>query len=298
MKTIVTSSLAFVLASLAGTPAAYAADKEERFETRIVSDKAAVVIDRAKAYLLVEAPGAVPVTFFRIPTAEQLGRDQAKRTAALAEAHADWVEDHAKWQRRMATFKRGPNTPEPPVEPVEPTDATFAWNALEKSMIVTLGPLNRFSKGDDASLYLQEVPPGEYVYYGSIMLGIGVCACMGTVKFEVAPGKITSLQYDFAYMDARGHLLDTDRKPPEGVEANDAIARLAMILAEDASHARDPRLPGDMLVPAAFRAMPTLPNWFGTEINRLQPIPGVLAYERDRVIDLKVDGATSGAGQP
>lgn len=297
MKTIITCSLA--LAALAGTPAAYAADaEEERFETRIVGDKSNVVIDRSKAYLLVEAPNAVAVTFFRIPTPEQRARDLAKRNEALAEAHAEWVEDHARWTRRIANFKRSATMPDPPLEPIEPTEANFPWDAIEKRTMVTVGPLNRFSKGEDASLYLQEVPPGEYAYYGSITLGLGVCTCMGTVKFDVAPGKVTSLRYDFAYMDPRGHLLDTDRKPPEGVELNDAIARLAMILSEDAPNARDPRLPADMLTRAAFRAMPTIPNWFGTEINRLQPIPGVLAYERDRVIDLKAGGATSGAGTP
>jgi hypothetical protein len=71
-----------------------------------------------------------------------------------------------------------------------------------------------------------------------------------------------------------------------------------MILAEAAPHAGDPRLPADMLRQAEFRAMPTLPNWYGTEINRLQPIPGVLAYDRDKVIDLKASGASPGAGSP
>jgi len=49
----------------------------------------------------------------------------------------------------------------------------------------------------------------------------------------------------------------------------------------------DPRIPAEMLRPADFSPMPMLPNWLGTEINRLQPIPGVLGYERGNTVDLR-----------
>jgi hypothetical protein len=38
-----------------------------------------------------------------------------------------------------------------------------------------------------------------------------------------------------------------------------------------------------------------MPNYFGVLIDRLAPIPGVLGYERDRVIDLANGGGSGGS---
>ncbi|HEX8063607.1 MAG TPA: hypothetical protein VF535_10360, partial [Allosphingosinicella sp.] len=48
-----------------------------------------------------------------------------------------------------------------------------------------------------------------------------------------------------------------------------------------------PQLAGATIVPADYRAVGKFPNHFRTLISRLAPIPGVLGYERDRVIDVK-----------
>lgn len=267
----------------------------EPFETNWVKDKKSVSLDPAKSYILVEAPAAAVITLFQIPTEEERKEDLAERAKAFAEAHADWEKDHAKWELRISRYKPGPYKVKP-VEPVEPTEETFAWNAMELRKMVTLGPLGRFAKGEDFSLYLQEVPPGEYAYYGSIdLVGQGTCVCMGTVKFEVAPGKITTLRYDFAFMDKAGKFLEPPHEVPDGEDMDDVFVRQAMMLGDASPASRDPRLPADMFQAAEFEAMPTLPNWHGAVINRLQPIPGVLAYDRDKIIDLKAQTAQAGA---
>jgi hypothetical protein len=50
-------------------------------------------------------------------------------------------------------------------------------------------------------------------------------------------------------------------------------------------------VPGELgkatLVPADYRAVGKFPNYFRTMISRLTPVPGVLEYERDRVVDVK-----------
>ncbi len=54
-----------------------------------------------------------------------------------------------------------------------------------------------------------------------------------------------------------------------------------------AGAAIDPRLAGYAIVPAELRAAGRFPNYYGLQIDRMTPIPGVLAYERDRIIDVK-----------
>ena len=37
----------------------------------------------------------------------------------------------------------------------------------------------------------------------------------------------------------------------------------------------------------ALRASGRVPNYFGLQIDRLTPVPGVLDYDRDKIIDVK-----------
>jgi|GEM_PF-766323 len=261
-----------------------------------IKDQPVVTLDPAKAYILVETPGTVPITLFRVPTEAAREEDRAKRAEEFAKAHQKWEKDFPKWQKRVAhlepkyrdpNFKAGPTDFRPPRAPVEPQEDSFPWPPLELQHMLTLGPKNRFSKDENRSLYLQEVLPGEFAYYGRFEGGLGVCACLGTVKFDVPAGKITALRYDLAFLDKDGQPRDYPRDFPRDIDSNDAVARMAMIIGNASPRAMDPRLPAEMFQAAEFYAMPALPNWLGGEINRLQPIPGVLAYERSRIIDLK-----------
>jgi hypothetical protein len=47
------------------------------------------------------------------------------------------------------------------------------------------------------------------------------------------------------------------------------------------------RLVGLPLVPAELHAAGKVPNYFGVEIDRHDPVPGVLAYRRDQPIDVR-----------
>ena len=53
----------------------------------------------------------------------------------------------------------------------------------------------------------------------------------------------------------------------------------------------DPRLASYTIVPAELHAGRRVPNYLGLEIDRVMPIDGVLAYRRDKVIDVR-SGAT------
>lgn len=257
------------------------------FETQIVKDKKEVFLDPAKAYILLQSPVAIPATFFKVPTDEEREIVSKLRGAALQKARDKWAKKQASYDKHKAWHDKQGTKPTR-VEPIEPTEETFSFTPPEQFMMFSIGPLNRFEKGKGLSLYLQEVPAGEYVYYGTTNLGLGACACMGTVKFNAEPGTISALRYDGVWLDKNGEEVGRGRLP-EGVDTNDQLVRVAMIIEKVDESAFDPRLPSDWIRDADLVPMPFVPNWMGAEINRLAPIPGVLAYNRDEVIDVQAE---------
>lgn len=61
------------------------------------------------------------------------------------------------------------------------------------------------------------------------------------------------------------------RPPSEGLEVPGALASLPLVRVD-------------------YRAVAKFPNYFRTMINRIPTIPGILGYEGDRAIDLRVAG--------
>ena len=47
----------------------------------------------------------------------------------------------------------------------------------------------------------------------------------------------------------------------------------------------DPRLTGYKVVPAQFKPAGPVPNYFGVQVDRMTAVPGVLAYDRDKIVD-------------
>nr|WP_298925888.1 hypothetical protein [uncultured Erythrobacter sp.] len=286
------AQLTFAAASAAliayATPAMANDDLPEiEFETQIMKDKKEVLLDPDKAYILLQSPVAIPATFFKVPTDEEREIVANLRAAALEKARAKWVKKQASYDKHAAFHERKGTKPTRQ-NPIEPTEETFSYTPVEQMMMFSIGPLNRFEKGKGLSLYLQEVPAGEYVYYGTTSMGLGACACMGTVKFEAAPGTINALRYDGVWLDKDGEPVGRGRMP-EGSDTNDALVRVAMIIEKVDEAAFDPRLPAEWIRDAELVPMPFVPNWMGAEINRLAPIPGVLAYNRDEVIDVQAE---------
>ncbi|HEX8624028.1 MAG TPA: hypothetical protein VF782_03005 [Allosphingosinicella sp.] len=129
--------------------------------------------------------------------------------------------------------------------------------------------------GREGKTYLKAVRPGSYILYGNIGIGlngahIGVCFCMGSLRFEAPAGQIVDLGL-IQYPDA------SVVKRPWGV----TIFPVAPDMVVPA------RLTGLPRIAAEFRAGPKMPNWFGVEIDRHDAMPGVLAYDRDIPIDVR-----------
>jgi hypothetical protein len=222
----------------------------------------AVVIDSQKAYIFYRATEPGAVRFLREVTPAQRSAWLAERAGALARARA-----------RSST-------------PV--SDATFAYAPPERHNFVTVARGPQFSHEPDGYTYLIAVPPGTYVLYGPLggasgggafgaLAGVRpeTCLCMGSVRFEARAGQIVDI----------GRI----RYPVSDDEETGTPARLSSIELRppSATMTVPDRLRGLPLVRAELRAADKMPNYFGVQIDRHPPLRGVLAYQRDRVIDVR-----------
>lgn len=271
--------------------AAHAADDKEKWENKAVADKPQVVLNPAKAYIVVQGDYQVNPLLMKRPNAEEAAKHAAKRAEELAKEHEKWVKKHASWQKEIALLSKGTPASSRPKEPQEPTEANFSWPRYEQVHPVYIGPQNRFAKAEGgASTYLQEVEPGEYVFYGSVMMGVagGICACLGTVAFKADAGKITSLgKMRLPWIESLRGPKETRAK--NSLELPEGTTSLAFAPAPFS----DPRVPADMVVAARFTPVDRMPNWFGLEVDRVMPMEGVMRYDRDKVVDLTVQAAAT-----
>ncbi|MBA16950.1 MAG: hypothetical protein CMN73_11450 [Sphingomonas sp.] len=246
---------------------------------KAVRDKPDAQLDPAKAYLMYRLNGISPLYLIKEPTEADLAEYARLRGEALAEAQEDYPKDRTRYERRLQRWNLNP-VGDPPEEPVEPTDENFEFTPIEQLEMFSIGPLNRFAK-NTVSVYLEELPPGTYRIYGLLRqpngdARPGLCFCMGSVRFEVRAGEVTDL--GFLDMPALNAMQDpTDHETPlrvfgslpEGVDLDSRIVASGLPLRAADLH------------PAG-----KLPNYFGVATYRIPAIPGVIAYDRDRIIDL------------
>ncbi|MBX3595208.1 hypothetical protein [Sphingomonas sp.] len=279
---------ALAIALAAGVTPAFAKKEKVVFvETAVVKDAPAVALDPAKAYVMVRSDAAVPLHLMRVPSAEDQQSYDRLRGEALVEARAKYVKKLAAYERDKAAYDKTPKgqpRPELPVKPVEPTEANFEFTPFGLLTGVSIGPMNRFAKsseGEKVSTYLQAMTPGTYRVYGmmSVMPNgavYGNCFCMGSIKFEAKAGQITDLGR-FGARDVPGRAPgDSSQPAPPALEFKPAVAGTGA----------DPRLANYTIVPAVLRPVGKLPNYFGLAIGRFPEIPGVMRYDRDRIVDL------------
>jgi len=276
----------FAAASMALASTSFAASPAQLAEP--VKDKATVVLDPNSSYILLQisfssGAFAIPVSLIRKPTEADIADYRQRRCAALAKAHAKWVKAHASWAEEAAA-SRG-------AEPIEPTDATLDFTPIEVETMITIGPFNRFAKNKttDRSVYLTRVQPGRYAIYGPVNIGVngvaaGTCACMGTLEFDVAPGQIVDAGTLRLNLFERMMGRVSGPKPRDELDLPDGLTSVGWDLPAN-SGAVDPRLNAYRIVPAQLRPAGPFNNYFGVQIDRLTAIPGLLEYQRDRIID-------------
>lgn len=122
---------------------------------------------------------------------------------------------------------------------------------------------------------------------------IGLCYCMGSVKFEVKPGVVTNvgnflLAAPLAEQQKSAPLLDIVHTGGwNGFKIEVPSTSAVVDFAVPKSLERWP------VEQATFSANGKFDNIYGVMISRLPPVLGVLAYERDKVIDAKTGAAVA-----
>ena len=259
-----------------------------------VKDTPTVQLDPNAAYILLRSPNPVPVNLFRIATPEEIAAYKARRAEKLARAHAKWAKAHDIWKKDMADWRKSPGTyRHPGDEPIEPTDASLNYPALDQENLLGFGPLNRFAKEKGGtSTYLQRVWPGRYVVYGSVLVNpnggaAGFCVCMGTIAFDARPGEIVDVGLVKASaLDALTYPNMLDKaEPAEVAGLRDGSITMMRWTLPNATLPIDPRLSGYKIVPASFKPAGPVPNYYGVQVDRMTAIPGLLSYDRDKIVD-------------
>lgn len=266
--------------------------------------KDVVRVDDGKAYVLYRTRQKFVMRFLRSPDAAEAEQWRSERADALAKAREKYARAKARYDKEYASYleyrKVGQGYPRP-ARPVEPTERNFAHTPFEMANFFETyaGRVVVNEKGGYA--YLLALKPGTYVFYGSVSFGgngyLGTCMCMGSLKFEAVAGQVTDLgeirmpalealldKRDFATYEAGGLTVATGLTSLMAVPATDAM-RLP------------PQVAGKPVRPAEYRAAEKLPNYWGVLIDRITPLPGVLAYERDKLIDLRAGQGDEGGGR-
>lgn len=290
MKQIIQTAIAALgAATMLSSPVA--AQDADPVEMTRVRDSDEITLDPGKAYLLVEARGMFISNWFKVPTDAEREDWERQRQEELAEEIEDYPRDVRRYERALEIWqssngRRGRR----PERPVEPTEETFVWPDLERYKVITIGPQNRFRSTDGRSLWLYEVPAGDYVFYGTGLAALSDCACMGSVRFAVSEGSVTAVRVGMQILNANGEAID---ERAEGTSSTDMSTWIGLVVEGPSDDAYDPRIPRDMIRPAEFTPVPRLANWAGGTINRVMPIPGVLEYDRGRVIDVRAREAAA-----
>ncbi len=253
-------------------------------ESKPVADKPNVQLDPTKAYIMMRSVAQAMMVFVKMPTPAEEAAYEAMRQAELTKARAKYLRKLASYQRDVAAAAKMPKGSTPvPEKPVEPTEANFMIAPIATMATVEVGPTFRFAKSGDRSTYLQAVTPGTYRIYGPMSLGVngagavGMCYCMGSLKFEAKAGEIVDL----------GLIPATDppkQTPGDSSQPIDLSGRQLFERLEPTTI--DPRLAAYKVTPAAFRPVGKIANYWGVTIGRVTAMPGVMRYDRDRIVDL------------
>lgn len=279
-----------LLAISAFSSAAFAQAIEEK---DLLSGKAAIEAD--DGYIFISGPVRQMGRLLRVPDAQSTAEYEKDWAEAFAKARDKYPREMQRWELGVRMAKRNRN--KVPERPIEPTRENFSIGPIELRGAVDFGPMFVFAKTEDPDSYsyLIRVTPGRYMYYGSIGVDAngnmtGVCLCMGSIAFDVKPGMITDVG-NFL-MAAAGPDPDFPDTGPESDGAG--LYRPAQTTGQwgEVRFGLADSLKSYPHETADFHAYGKIDNYYGIIVSRMPPIPGVLAYDRDRAVDLKTEGAT------
>lgn len=261
-------------------------------EKNLVSGK--VKIEPDSGYIYLTGSTRQIGLFLKVPSAEDVSAYTKEWEEAFKKAQDKYAKAFSRWQYdRELALKAKAKIPD---KPVEPKAESFSIGDLETRNSVSFGPEFVFSKdkaGGNYS-YMMKAKPGTYIYYGPIFFdpragATGMCYCMGSVQFQVKAGTITDLG-NFLTAAPDSSLQKT--APGKKIVASGAFIGTKMDPNASTSGPVRFGLPDSLKsyasAQADFHAAAKMDNFYGLTVSRLPPVPGVLGYQRDKVVDLKV----------
>lgn len=258
----------------------------------------AVIIKPDRAYILFRTnralarAGIAPV-LMRVPTSDEMSRYDQARGLAFALALPKLQQERAKVLARK-TVAEVAGKPFTDTIPPEPTVDTFefAWDGAVNIENADLG--KSYLKGEDEQVYLIELRPGDYVVYGAslggiIRPGLHVCFCLGTVGFTAKPGQIADMGYFLSdVVKMRSRIPELAPESDFGPSSDPSLVLLGGTVRPAAAGLAVPAgIPVTAVHVAEYRAIGRYFNPGAMGVNRLVPVPGVLGYDRGKVLDLR-----------
>ncbi|MGE8141937.1 hypothetical protein ACQKOE_08180 [Novosphingobium sp. NPDC080210] len=290
------TSTKFIAAIVAALAMPALASPEAIEEKKLATGKQK--LDLASGYIFIQSNFRTFGTFLRVPDESTQAEYQKDLDEAFAKAQKKYPGQFKNWETEVSIAKQTGKAP--PARPVEPSKENITIDAIELRDMASFGPMFIYNKDEAAPRfnYLTAVKPGTYIYYGPVLMQPGVvaggqCMCMGTVRFEVKPGVITDLGnflvaapdsvkgWDVVSVEAWKRAEEKAAKKGEPVEAP-VQQRPKLAFGGVPETLKD--LP---VVQAEFHAHGKLNNYYALMFTRMPPIPGILAYRRDTVIDLR-----------
>jgi hypothetical protein len=136
---------------------------------------------------------------------------------------------------------------------------------------------------------LAEVPPGDYVVYGEGYSGfLYQCFCLGTVRFSAAAGEVVdagTMVFAKAWEPSPIPELVGEVDLGRSAVMDYGLFAVAIRPAQNGGTTL-PMLDSARIKPARYRAVGPFVDTNVIHINRLAAMPGVLAYEQGKVIDV------------
>ena len=274
-------------------PAHVAAQTREMVEIR-GGDEVTIRPDRAYLLFRTFRPSGVATiepVFMRVPTAPEMERYRAAKRAAFLADEPELIRAREEQLRRRAEAEaagreyRGEVPPPPSLETYD-----FAYGEILNLWHVDAG--RSFIRGRPESVYLLEVIPGEFVLYGaagSLQAGLHVCMCLGTVGFSAEAGVVTDLGHFLGdYVHEVSSVPELAAESGFGPSSHHGFLLIgATVRPVQAGTSVPAALSGFEVRPAQYRAVGKFVDPRAMLINRLAPVPGVLAYDGARVIDVR-----------
>jgi hypothetical protein len=286
------------LLMLACLPAtAQAADKKARdFVPVQAGSSGSVKLDRA--YILFRtkrslARAAIAPVLMRVPTGEEMTRYDVARAQAFAQAAPKLREARAKILARKASTEAAGKPFEDAVPPEPMLDNfEFTWDEAVNIENADLG--KPYLKGAAEQAYLIELRPGDYVVYGAsfggiLRPGLHVCFCLGTVGFTAKAGEITDLGYWLSdVVKMRSNIPELAAESNFGPSSDPFLVLIGGTVVPATSGLAVPAgIPAAAVKTAQYGAIGRYFNPGTMGLNRLVAVPGVLGYDRGKVIDLR-----------